>query len=161
MHPQCLADMGAADAWTCTMAEVTALYVKTPLFLFQAAYDAFQIFNMERCIPMPPDPTSPCQDLDVTMWGGNLTAHVRAWLDSPLAAAAGSAAFVDSCYHHCGTWADFDQIISWSPVNLTASVAFGAWRTAPRTTLYTQPIAYPCLGATCCGAHGPDGAVEL
>jgi hypothetical protein len=165
MHPQCLADMGAADAWRCTMAEVSALYIKTPLFLFQSAYDSFQIFNMERCIPMPPDPTSPCKDLDVTTWGGNLTQNVRAWLGSPLGAAAGSAAFVDSCYHHCGGWADFDQIVSWNDMsgarNTTASAAFGAWRAAPKTNLFTQPTAYPCLGATCCGAHGPDGAEEL
>jgi hypothetical protein len=152
------------DQWKCGMAEVAALYIKTPLFAFQSAYDSFQIFNMERCIPMPPDPTSPCSSLDVTLWGGNLTQNMRAWLGAPNAVAAGSAAFVDSCYHHCGTWADFDEIVSWrsnaGPMNTTASAAFGAWRKAPASNLYTQPTAYPCLGATCCGAHGPDSAEE-
>ena len=151
-----------ADQWKCGLAEVAALYIKTPLFLFQSAYDSFQIFNMERCIPRPPDPTSPCKDLDVTNWGGNLTQNVRNWLSSPLGAAAGSAAFVDSCYHHCGGWADFAEIESWqdasgATVNITASVAFAQWRTSPKSNLWTQPTPYPCLGTTCCGAHGPDG----
>jgi len=166
LSPECLAAHAATDdQWVCGMAEVAALFVKTPLFIFQSQYDSFQIFNMERCIPMPPDPTSPCSNIDVTIWGGNLTQNVRSWLASPNAVAAGSAAFVDSCYHHCGTWSDFDQIVSWEeggsgPVNTTASIAFGAWREAPTTHLFTQPTPYPCLGAACCGAHGPDGAVE-
>ena len=73
-----------------------------------------------------------------------------------------TAAFVDSCYHHCGGWADFAEIESWqdasgATVNITASVAFAQWRTSPKSNLWTQPTPYPCLGTTCCGAHGPDG----
>lgn len=156
MHADCLAAQPAGDEWRCMMAEVVAPFIKTPLFAFQSQYDSFQIFNMERCIPMPPDPTSPCSLADVTRWGGNITARVRDWLASANAVAAGSSALVDSCYHHCGTWADFDQVESFGPAgNVTGSVAFGAWlerRAAP--TLWTQPASYPC--DACCGAHGPD-----
>ena len=138
------------------MAEFAASFISTPLFAYQSIYDSFQIFNMERCIPMPPDPTSPCRTEPVTAWGGNITSSMRAFLASPRAIAAGSAAFTDSCYHHCGTWADFDQVESFGPAgNVTGSVAFGAWlerRAAP--TLWTQPASYPC--DACCGAHGPD-----
>lgn len=161
LSPACLADRNASTAWQCTMAEVAALYVETPLFLYQAQYDSFQIFNMERCIPMPPDPTSPCKDIDVSNWGAMVTGNVRAWLDSPRGKAAGSMAFVDSCYHHCGGWADFDQIVSWQdgagrPLNRTGSEAFALWKTNPTGDILTQDTPYPCLGAACCGPHGPD-----
>ena len=160
LNPACLAD-NAASPWLCGMAEVAALYISTPLFLYQSQYDSFQIFNMERCIPMPPDPTSPCQNETVTIWGGNLTAKVNGWLAS--AKGSSSAAFVDSCYHHCGGWADFDQIKSWSGPGssggLTGSQAFALWRGDPKahSGIWQQQHDYPCLGATCCGPHGPDG----
>ena len=158
-HASCLAAHNASDAWQCIMPEVAARHTATPLFMYQSAYDSFQIFNMERCIPMPPDPKSPCSDADVTRWGAQLiTANVLDWLQSPGARAAGSAAFIDSCYHHCGTWADFDQVVSWSGPggNVSASQAFAAWRASPATAIWQQPHAYPCTGTTCCGAHGPD-----
>ncbi len=156
LSAQCLADRSAGDAWLCNMPEVAARYIKTPLFAYQSIYDSFQIFNMERCIPMPPDPASPCSDDVVTQWGGNITENMQAWLASPLAKAAGSAAFTDSCYHHCGTWADFSQIRSWNGGNVTGSEAFAAWLAAPSTAFWSQPHEYPCLGTTCCGVHGPD-----
>ena len=46
VHPQCLADHNASTAWHCTLPQVAATYVKTPLFAFNAKYDAFQIPNM-------------------------------------------------------------------------------------------------------------------
>lgn len=156
-HPACLADRNATTAWQCIMPEVAAVYTATPIFIFQAQYDSFQLFNMERCIPMPPDPKSPCSNDDITRWGAQLiTGSIQAFLQAPLAKAAGSAAFIDSCYHHCGTWADFDQVTSWTGGNLSGSQAFAAWRANPTAALWQQPTAYPCLGATCCGAHGPD-----
>ena len=156
LSPACLAEHAGADAWLCNMPEVAARYIKTPLFAFQSVYDSFQIFNMERCIPMPPDPASPCSNAVVTLWGGNITQSVQGWLASPLAQAAGSAAFTDSCYHHCGTWADFSQIRSFNNGNVTGAQAFASWVEAPSTKMWSQPHPYPCLGATCCGAHGPD-----
>lgn len=110
---ECLAAQpNTSSAWLCNMPEVAAPFIHTPLFAYQSRFDSFQIFNMERCIPMPPDPASPCSYAAVTAWGQLLTRNVIAWLDSPRAVAAGSAAFVDSCYHHCGSWADFDQVRS-------------------------------------------------
>jgi hypothetical protein len=157
LHPACMADHNATTQWQCAMPEVAARYTRTPLFMFQAQFDSFQIFNMERCIPMPPDPKSPCTDADVTRWGAELiTANIQAVLAAPLPKAAGSAAFVDSCYHHCGTWADWDQITSWGGGNVSASQAFASWRTAPASALWTQDTSYPCLGTACCGPHGPD-----
>ena len=160
-HGACLAAHNDTDAWQCLLPEVAALYTSTPLFIFQSQYDSFQIFNMERCIPMPPDPKSPCSDADVTRWGTELiSGKISAFLASPLARAAGSAAFVDSCYHHCGTWADFDQVVSWTSStaggNVSGSQAFAAWRASPATALWQQPTSYPCEGSTCCGPHGPD-----
>lgn len=96
MHPDCLAANSGSE-WQCAMAEVASLYTKTPLFAVQSRYDSFQIFNQERCIPMPPDPQSPCNSSVVTQWGHMVTAKIKAWLRSPLAVAAGSTAFVDSC----------------------------------------------------------------
>ena len=116
---------------------------------------------MMRCIPMPPDPKSPCSNDQVTAWGGNITQNIQKFLSSPKALAAGSAAFTDSCYHHCGTWADFDQINSWGGPggNVTGSEAFSVWlsnRESGSTKFWAQPTSYPCLGTTCCGPHGPD-----
>ena len=162
LHPECLAHFNATMQWQCVMPEISASYTRTPLFIFQSRYDSFQIFNMERCIPMPPDPKSPCSDGVVTLWGDLVRDGVVGYLKGPLGSAAGSAAFVDSCYHHCGTWADFDEIRSWGNGNVTGSEAFGLWHAKPRAALYEQDTAYPCLGALCCGAHGPDGiAAEI
>jgi len=97
LSPACLAEHAGGNEWLCNMPEVAARYIKTPLFAFQSVYDSFQIFNMERCIPMPPDPASPCSNEVVTLWGGNISANMQAWLASPLAKAAGSAAFTDAC----------------------------------------------------------------
>ena len=158
LHPDCLAAHNASTQWQCVMPEVVALYTRTPLFAYQSRYDSFQIFNMERCIPMPPDPKSPCENADVDAWGAMITQRMAGWLASPLAVKAGSAAFVDSCYHHCGTWADFDEIKSWNLGNVSGSQAFSQWLTAPQSKMWLQDAAYPCLGAECCGAHGPDSA---
>jgi hypothetical protein len=46
VHPQCLADHDASSQWLCTMPQVAARYVETPLFAFNARYDAFQIPSM-------------------------------------------------------------------------------------------------------------------
>jgi hypothetical protein len=43
MHPDCLADKNDTTAWHCTMPQVAAQYVKTPLFAFNSKYDAFQV----------------------------------------------------------------------------------------------------------------------
>ena len=162
---ECLAQHAAAgDGWKCAMAQFAAPLITTPLFMYQSIYDSFQIFNMERCIPMPPDPQSPCTAAQVTAWGGNITLNIRAFLDSPRALAAGSAAFTDACYHHCGTWADFDQITSWvgPTANVTGSQAFSYWlasRAAGTSSMWAQPTSYPCDGTRCCGPHGPDTGV--
>lgn len=164
LHPACVAERNATTQWQCAMPEVVLAYTRTPLFVFQAQYDSFQGFNMERCIPMPPDPKSPCTFDDITRWGAELvTGKIAAALAAPLPAAAGSAAFVDSCYHHCGTWADFDQVLSWTGPggNVSASQAFAAWRAAPQAATWAQPTAFPCLSAACCGPHGPDSVSDM
>eukprot|EP01079_Euglenida_sp_SAG-EU17-18_P005451 gene5451-5454_t len=103
-----------------------------------------QIPNMMRCSFGPnPGDGHPCTNQSITMWGVQLiTAPIRAWLASPLASAAGSAAFVDSCSHHCGTWDTFDLVESVSPV-MTGATAFASWRQHPATHLWSQPSDFP------------------
>lgn len=156
-HPQCLVDHAPGDAqWQCSMSQVSASYTRTPLFMYNSRYDSFQIFNMERCIPMPPDPKSPCNASTVTLWGEFITQDIQAWLATPLAQASGHAAFVTSCYAHCGTWATFDLVRSFNSGNLTGSQAFAAWyaTSTPTTQLFLQDVPYPC--SECCAPHAPD-----
>lgn len=96
-HPQCLIDHNESTAWHCTLPQVAATYVKTPLFAFNAKYDAFQIPNMmQDCFGNATDKFGgrACSGRDLTAWGTMLTAGVKSWLALPQAKAAGHAAFI-------------------------------------------------------------------
>ena len=154
-----------STAFQCSMAQTASLYVKTPLFALQSQFDSFQVPNMMRC-PFPPHhPTdAPCSQASVDAYGAMLSENVEKWLTSPLAQAAGSAAFVDSCYHHCPSL-QYSTIQATSPSaakGLTGGQLFGRWLQNPKALagLATQPVAHfgtakwPCTGMNCCPAAG-------
>jgi hypothetical protein len=143
------------------MAETASHFVKTPLFALQSQFDSFQIPNMMRC-PFPPHhPTeAPCSQASVYAYGEMLTEHVQDWLGSPLAVQAGSAAFVDSCYHHCPSL-QYNTIRATAPdtaKGLTGGQLFARWLKNPtaHAGLANQPVSHfgteswPCHGMACC-----------
>ena len=146
--PDCVARFTQNESfvWSCGMAEVNALYTKTPMFVYQSQFDGFQIPIMEHC-----DNAPYCTDANITGWGKNLVVEpISRWLASPNAVAANSVAFVDSCGHHCGEGQEFGVIKSWNRGNLTAAEVFGIWLENPASVagLWIQNTTFPCVG--CC-----------
>ena len=135
MHPQCLADHNSSTAWHCTLPQVAATYVKTPLFAFNAKYDAFQIPNMlQDCFGNATDKFGGrnCDAGVFTAWGAMLTAGVKSWLALPQAKVAGHAAFISACYFHCGSHATWGVVHDTDGSGITGAQAFAQWMTNPK-----------------------------
>ena len=158
MHPKCLADHNASTEWLCTMPQVAAKYVKTPLFAFNSKYDAFQIPNMERCLGNATDKFAPCTPAQMTAWGSMLTSQVKEWLATPLAQASGHAAFLSSCYFHCGSKPTIGVVKS-GEKGITGMQAFANWRTKPTNTLWDTSA--PWNSSTGCGVLVPPPSAKL
>ena len=134
MHPQCLAEHNDTTAWECTLPQVAATYVKTPLFAYNSKYDAFQIPNMmQDCFGNATDKFGGknCGVEVFDAWGGMVTAQVKSWIASPQAVASGHAAFLSACYFHCGSNPTFG-VVHADGSGLTGAQAFAQWMVNPK-----------------------------
>ena len=114
----CLAYYGPrGEPWKCLLAPYLTPFVRTPLFIMNSAYDAWQTVNILKtsCVPTP---SKPCNASALEAYGRLF----KATLASALAAShSGSvAAYADSCYVHeqnvnyCSTQS-IPNCVGWSP----------------------------------------------
>eukprot|EP01051_Picozoa_sp_SAG22_P008679 SAG22_NODE_678_length_7959_cov_8.441985_3_plen_174_part_00 len=142
----------------CVFAEVIAPYIKTPLFALQSVVDHDQVGNL-RSKARPGQPASRgggrCCDNCTTQPGVNdFAIRMSATLHSTLFSAPQHGGFIDSCVHHCGSWASQGTAhVLDARVNGTgAGDAFHDWFTGlvPGGTVWQQPV--PTANAPKCDA---------
>eukprot|EP00039_Didymoeca_costata_P011489 m.161580 g.161580 ORF g.161580 m.161580 type:complete len:432 (+) comp15189_c0_seq8:18-1313(+) len=92
----CLASQPKATAWKCLMAQYIVPYLKTPLYVMNSAYDAYQLPN----ILQTPCPVStkdkPCNDTQTQQYGKMFKEIVS----SVLTASPKNGVFACSCWVH-------------------------------------------------------------
>jgi hypothetical protein len=123
----CLAHYPSDEAWRCLMAPYILPFVRTPIFVMNSAYDAYQLSNIlqDSCVPTP---AAPCNDTQLQAYGVLFKATLTAALGASPAAKA-SGAFVDSCYVHeqnvnyCSTQS-IPNCVGWTP-SCSGSIKWG------------------------------------
>jgi hypothetical protein len=145
----CLADQKAGEAWKCLMAPFIAKYVKTPIFVMNSAYDAWQMGNIlgTACIPTPTQACTGDQNATLRAYRDQFVSDIKAVTDGKPA----NGVYVDGCYVHeqnvnyCSSQG-MPNCVGWSPLesgsikwgystsvavpdgrSLTPQQAFGAW----------------------------------
>jgi hypothetical protein len=148
----CLAANAAANTqWKCLMAEYIVPHLKTPLFVMNSAYDAYQLPNILQTPCPVSDAVKQCDDTAAQAYGTMFKQRVR---DTVLAASPKNGAFVDSCWVHeqnvnyCENQG-VPNCVGWSPIEpgsmrwgyttavdgLTPQDAFGQWYRGTPTAL--------------------------
>eukprot|EP00662_Eupelagonemidae_sp_cell21_P046582 gene46582-31399_t len=138
----------AAAPWACVVADIAGPYITAvPVFAWQSQFDRNQLVSCEQI--------SPSDNAGMQRYGDLLQAALEKWV---VRSGAGSgprhAAFVDSCYRHCG-----DAHVTAAPTGaapgaprVSVKEAFSWWYKQRRRANMTweQRGAYPCH--TCCDA---------
>jgi len=144
LNQDCIAAKASGGAqaddstFLCQFAEHTSPFTHTPLFPLQSTYDSWQTSHVLYY---------PNTAVDVQVLGDNLTKLIYANLLRPHQQ---SGAFLDSCWHHCG---------SWNAIRIDGelvSVAFQRWyeglgkgaAARPEKRVWAQGQQYPC--EACC-----------
>jgi len=119
-----------AESYKCYFAQYTSPFIRTPIFILQSRYDAWQVPNI----------LGTSNVAAVNQFGANLTADVT----NNLLTLPRAGAWLDSCYHHCGGWPGI------TIGNFDMATAFEAfYKTLGKDRkLYFQNQAYPC--GDCC-----------
>lgn len=144
-----------ADPSECIFAEVVSRFIKTPLFALQSVVDRSQV-------GAPPSGGGCCSNCTTQAAINTFALRFNDVLhgglfEGPLAASHGG--FIDSCHHHCGSWAgDGTEGVLDPRVNHTASgEAFLAWYDdkVELSTVWQQALPQPSdpMCDTCC--HPP------
>jgi len=132
LNRACVAAKGkhAAD---CVFAQVSALFLRTPTFALQSAYDSWQLSNIMA-------PKASTNASRVNAFGNRL----RKQLHSTLLKETRHGAFVDACEHHCFDWGRFREHGD------NQAAAFAAWYEAKSGArrVWEEPDAFPCTA--CC-----------
>ena len=135
LNRACVAAKGkhAAD---CVFAQVSALFLQTPTFALQSAYDSWQISNI-----MAPKAASSKLNASLVNAFGN---RLRKQLHATLLKETRHGAFIDACEHHCFDWGNFKEHGD------NQAAAFAAWYKAGRGArrVWEEPDAFPCTA--CC-----------
>lgn len=82
--------------------------------------------------------------------------NVTAWLATPSAKQAGHAAFLSSCYFHCGSHPTFG-IAKDGQSGMTGAEAFSSWMIDPKSHLWDTPGAWNSTAASTCGPENVPG----
>jgi hypothetical protein len=142
--------LSGADPTKCFFAEHTMPYVRTPTFLLQSIFDAWQTGN----ILGSSDPEV------INAYGKEVAARLTELVFAPTSAGNATlhGGFIDACWHHCSDKQWFVESID----GVTMRDAFSRWYMAhkmkwqvsvsnlPRQHVYWQRHHYPC--SSCCGA---------
>jgi len=134
LHPACVAAQ-ANDTASCIFAQVTARYCATRMFALQGQYDSYQVGAILRS----------SDSAKVNPYGH----HLVATLEEQVLDGTKHAAFVDSCFHHCGYW---DGCLGKAIDGTTTSEAFFSffYDKPDAKQLWYQNETYPCL--SCCSS---------
>eukprot|EP00040_Diaphanoeca_grandis_P017723 m.92926 g.92926 ORF g.92926 m.92926 type:complete len:430 (-) comp26585_c1_seq1:267-1556(-) len=91
----CLA-ANPTEKWKCLMAQYIVPHLKTPIYVMNSAYDAYQLPNIRKS-PCPVSTASkPCNQTDALAYGALFKQTVRVVLETNPA----NGVFVDSCFVH-------------------------------------------------------------
>ena len=141
------------DPRQCFFAQTVSKYVRTPVFALQSVVDNHQVCPGCSC-------DNCTNQQEINQWATRLDAAlVSGFLRGPHASKHGG--FVDTCDHHCGSWAS-DASAATLDVWANGSdvgVAFARWYRGevPLDTLWQQPLpkaSDPRCNA-CCGRARP------
>ena len=144
LNRECVAAQPAGAGWRCLQTDISAPYLKTPLFAMQSRFDINQLsYSPCHSIPASKATYGDC----VNAYGANLTESIRRWLAHTLH----HGAFIDGCSRHCQ-----HAVAAGPTANGTTNLrALEDWWRAPpqqrqadRQALWEQRGAYPC--ASCC-----------
>ena len=129
VNKKCVEYYGKKEDWKCFFAEYTLPFVETPVFILQSKHDAWQIDWV----------LGSRSNTLVNQLGNEL---IRRLGDSFLGFEKNSG-FVDSCFHHCGTF--------WNNLhidNITQSQAFYLWYNGYEKLPYVKDKDFLC--SDCC-----------
>jgi len=108
------------EEWKCLMAPYIAPYIKTPIFVMNSAYDAWQMTNVlvAQCIPSPRNPCTAQQNMSL------LAFHAQFLSDVAVVTAGKpqNGVYVDTCYVHeqnvnyCSGQTSMPNCVGWSPL---------------------------------------------
>ena len=149
----CLADNVGGQEWKCLMAPYIAPYIKTPIYVANSGYDAWQMHNVLQtaCIPTPAQSCTANENKSLRQFHNQFIANVTAGImKGPRKAQNG--AYISTCYVHeqnvnyCSGQNAIPNCVGWSPKepgsikwgyatkvttsdgrNLTMQQAFGAY----------------------------------
>lgn len=113
----CLAANPGANAWKCLMAPYIVRYIKTPIYVMNSAYDAWQLPNIlqDNCINTK---DKPCNDTAAMNYG----ATFKQTIAEVLTLSENNGVYVDSCYVHeqnvnyCSTQG-IPNCVGWTPAS--------------------------------------------
>jgi hypothetical protein len=146
----------ATKAGDCAFAQFVAPFVKTPIFAVQSIFDGWQMDEIAR----PPDwgrvvnssfgehcckgESTACRAA-VNRFGSELNSSLNVLLSDPK-----NGGFIDSCNHHCGSWA---SDLTMSFINprvggVEVGAAFDHWYSGGDTRAWRQSRSFPCKD--CC-----------
>jgi hypothetical protein len=120
VNSDCVKSVEAGKEWQCFMAQYTLPHIKTPHFVINSFYDAWQFDNILEIDQCGPD--NMCREKAAEGLRGAMLAALE-----PTYAKNGSAAYLYSCVTHC---AQFNQEGRWSVLAVngrTLRDAFTAW----------------------------------
>eukprot|EP00936_MAST-01D_sp_MAST-1D-sp1_P002677 g2677.t1 len=117
----CLAAQKAGEEWRCLMAPYLVPFIKTPLYIMNSAYDAWQMRNIldTPCVPAPDQaPCTAVQNATLRAYHDQFVAAVKVVTDGK----PSNGVFVDSCYVHaqnvnyCSNQKLMPNCVGWSPL---------------------------------------------
>jgi len=132
INQRCLAQH-ANEEWRCMFAEYAAEFMHSPVFALQSMYDSWQTAHVQG--------TGGAAKTQVL--GKNITERL---LKSLLAKNPRSGAFLDSCWHHCGSWNSIR--IDGDLVSVAVEKWYHGLGRAGNKRLWNQNRTFPC--EECC-----------
>ena len=108
--------------WKCLLAQYIAPHIVTPIFVMNAAYDAWQMGNIlhTKCVPTPTHACDAPTNASLLLYRNAFVKSITTWMSSPLSQKQ-NGVFLDGCYVHeqnvnyCSSQG-MPNCVGWSPL---------------------------------------------
>ncbi|XP_062512571.1 uncharacterized protein LOC134188416 [Corticium candelabrum] len=151
VNSDCIRSKEESERWQCFMAQYTYPYIKTPIFVFNAEYDTWQLQNILQVGCKAPN----CNESQMQLIARWRTMFLQTL--QPVIRSTTNGLFTDACIQHCQSLADR----TWSKImvkNQTAHDTFVDWLDLKGTGIVraVDDHTYP-HNPTCGKPHIPKG----
>jgi hypothetical protein len=94
----CLAANPPPNQWKCLLAQYIAPHIVTPIFVMNAAYDAWQMGNIlhTKCVPTPTHACDAPTNASLILYRNAFVKSITTWMSSPLSQKQ-NGVFLDGC----------------------------------------------------------------